>query len=152
MSTVAALLKREAELVSRFKSTLLREQAILRSGNTDGLTEISEEKISLVDSLNQTGTERSRILSSQGEVAIDMQAWLSAHPKETEAAALWDGLLTVARDARDINNLNGSLINALHQKTSEALSVLTQGQVDQSLYSSTGQSSQNTGSRIIDSA
>jgi len=152
MSTMAALLKRETELVARFKSTLLREQEVLRSGNTDGLTELSKEKLSLVDSLNQTGAERSRILSSPSEATIDMQAWLSAHPKETEAAVLWDGLLAAARDARDMNDLNGSLINALHQKTSEALFVLTQGQVDQSLYSSSGQSALNTGSRIIDSA
>jgi flagella synthesis protein FlgN len=152
MTIAATLLKREAELVARFRNTLLREQEILRSGKSDGLAEVNTEKLSLVESLNQAGTERARALSSSNEATIDMQAWLSAHPQETESATLWGGLLTVAREAREINELNGNLINILHQKTSEALSILTHSQGDQTLYSSSGQSSLSTGSRIIDSA
>lgn len=152
MTTVAKLLKHEAELVIRFRNTLLSEQEILRSGKPDGLAEINAEKLSLVESLNLVGAERARTLSSSDETTIDMQAWFSAHPSEIEAAELWKGLLGTAREARAINELNGNLINVLHQKTSDALSILTQGKVDQSLYSSNGQASQSTGSRIIDSA
>lgn len=152
MTIVAKLLKHEAELVIRFRNTLLSEQGILRSGKPDGLAEINAEKLSLVESLNLAGAERARTLSSSDEATIDMQAWFSAHPSEIEAAELWKGLLGTAREARAINELNGNLINVLHQKTSDALSILTQGKVDQSLYSSNGQASQSTGSRIIDSA
>ncbi|UCV19740.1 flagella synthesis protein FlgN [Ferribacterium limneticum] len=152
MTIVAKLLKREAELVVRFRNTLLREQEILRTGKSDDLAEINTEKLSLVDSLNLAGAERARALSSSDEATIDMQAWFSAHPSEIEALELWKGLLGTAREARAINELNGSLINVLHQKTSDALSILTQGKADQSLYSSNGQASPSTGSRIIDSA
>ncbi|MFH1987500.1 MAG: flagella synthesis protein FlgN [Rhodocyclaceae bacterium] len=152
MNAVVALLKRETELVIRFRDTLLREQDILRSGSSDGLTEVNNEKLSLVEFLNQAGTERSRTLSSGGEPTIDMQAWFSAHPQEKESAALWEGMLKIAREARGINELNGNLISVLHQKTSEALAILTHSQADQSLYSSSGQAAMSTGSRIIDSA
>lgn len=153
MTVAAALLKREAELVTRFRDALLREQDILRSGKTDGLAEVNAEKLALVESLNQAGAERARTLSASDETtAIDMQAWFSAHPRETESLMLWGNLLEVAREVRGINELNGNLINVLHQKTSEALSILTSGQADQSLYSSSGQSAMSTGSRIIDSA
>jgi len=152
MTIVAKLLKHEADLVVRFRNTLLREQEILRSGKPDGLAEINAEKISLAESLNLAGAERARTISSSDEATIDMQAWFSAHPSEIEAAGLWKGLLGTAREARAINELNGNLINVLHQKTSDALSILTQGKADQSLYSSNGQSSLSTGSRIIDSA
>lgn len=152
MTPVAALLKRESELVSRFRDTLLREQDILRSGNPDGLAEVNTEKLSLVECLNQAGAERARALSSNGEPSIDMKAWLSAHPSEKESAALWEGMLKIAREARAINELNGNLINVLHQKTSEALTILTHTHADPSLYSSSGQAALNTGSRIIDSA
>lgn len=152
MTIVAKLLKREAELVARFRNTLLREQEILRSGKSDGLAEINAGKLSLVDSLNLAGAERARTLSSSDEATIDMQTWFSAHPSEIEAVELWKGLLETAREARAINELNGNLINVLHQKTSDALSILTQGKADQSLYSSNGQASLSTGSRIIDSA
>ncbi|MGB4065161.1 MAG: flagellar protein FlgN [Azonexus sp.] len=152
MSAVAALLKRETDLVARFRDTLLREQDILRSGSSDGLAEVNIEKLSLVEHLNQAGAERARTLSSGSAPIIDMQAWLSAHPLEKESAALWEGMLKIAREARGINELNGKLISVLQQKTGEALSILTHTQADQSLYSSSGQAAMSTGSRIIDSA
>lgn len=152
MSSLAAILKRETELIARFKGVLLREREILRSGKIDGLAEINEEKLSLVDTLNQVGIERTHLISPSSATTVEMQAWLSAHPREIEAAMLWNSLLLVARETRDLNESNGRLINVLHQKTSDALSFLTQGNADQSLYGSNGQSALNTGSRIIDSA
>ncbi len=152
MAALAPLLKRETELVTRFRDMLLREQDILRSGNSDGLAELNIEKLSLAECLNQAGLERTRALSSSGESPIDMQAWFSAHPLEKDAIALWEGMLKIAREARGINEQNGNLINVLHQKTSEALSVLTHTQTNQSFYSSSGQTTPSTGSRIIDSA
>jgi len=152
MTEIAALLKREAELVVRFRNTLLREQEALRSGISEGLAELSSEKLSLVESLNSAGVERARALFSSDDSMVDMNAWFSTHPQERESALLWNELLDVAREARTINELNGNLINSLHQKTSEALSILMQGQADRSLYSSNGQASLSTGSRIIDSA
>ena len=152
MAAIAILLKREAELVVRFRNTLLREQEVLRSGITEGLAEISTEKLSLVESLNNAEAERARALFSSDDGIVDIQAWLSSHPQERESALLWKELLDVAREAREINELNGKLINTLHQKTSDALSILTQGHTNRSLYGSDGQASLNTGSRIIDSA
>jgi flagella synthesis protein FlgN len=152
MTEVAALLKREAELVVRFRNVLLREQEVLRSGKSEGLAELSTEKLSLVDSLNNAGAERARVLFSSDDSMVDMQAWLSNHPLEVESASIWKDVLDVAREARAINESNGNLINTLHQKTSEALSILTQGEANRSLYGSNGQASLSTGSRIIDSA
>src|SRR5664279_1530038 len=99
MTKVADLLKREAELVMRFRNTLLLEQEILRSGKTDGLAEINAEKLTLVERLNQAGTERARMLSPSNETTTDTHAWFSAHPTETESFALWKGLLELAREA-----------------------------------------------------
>ena len=152
MSALAALLKNEAALVVRFRDTLLREQEILRAGTSDELADINTKKLALAESLNTLGVERAQALSSGQDGAVDMQAWFAAHPRETESIKLWAGLLSVAREAREINEVNGSLINALHQKTSEALSILTRSESDQSLYSRDGQAASSTGSRIIDSA
>lgn len=152
MTALAALLKNEAALVVRFRDTLLREQEILRSGTSEELADINTEKLALAESLNGAGAERARALSAGKDNVIDMQVWFSAHPREAESIKLWDGLLKVAREAREINEVNGSLINALHQKASDALSILTRSEAEQSLYSRDGQSAPSTGSRIIDSA
>jgi flagella synthesis protein FlgN len=152
MTALAKLLKHEAALVVRFRDTLLLEQETLRSGNAEDLAEINAKKVALVESLNGAGAERSLSLSAGKNSTIDMQAWFSAHPLETESIALWAELLKIAREAREINELNGSLINTLHHKTSEALAILTRSDAEQSLYSRSGQASPSTGSRIIDSA
>lgn len=152
MSSLAALLKRETALVEQFRDTLLREQAVLRAGNADELATINTQKLALVERLNQAGLERTHLLSPGQNSLIDMPAWFAGHPLEASAAQLWDDLLKLAREAREINVWNGGLINALHQKTSEALSILTQSEAKQSLYSRDGQTASGTGSRIIDSA
>lgn len=152
MSIASKLLKREAELVLRFRDLLLREQQILRSGKSDELAELNAIKLTLVNDLNVVGAERASALSSTEKETVDMQAWILAHPQEHEAAGLWKRVLDIAREARYINEQNGHLIHILHQKTSDALSILTQGKAEQSLYGSNGQAFNSTGSRIIDSA
>jgi flagella synthesis protein FlgN len=152
MSSLAGRLKSETALVERFRDTLLLEQETLRSGSADELADVNTKKLALVDSINTAGTERALLLTSGKSSTIDMNAWFSGHPLETESAKLWEGLLKVAREAREINVLNGSLINKLHQKTSDALSILTRNDTGQSLYSRDGQAASGTGSRIIDSA
>jgi len=152
MSIASKLLKREAELVLRFRDLLLREQQILRSGKSEELAELNTLKLTLVNDLNLVGAERARALSSTEKDTVDMQAWFSTHPQEHEAAGLWKRVLDTAREARDLNELNGNLIQILHQKTSDALAILTQGKDGQSLYGSNGQAFKSTGSRIIDSA
>jgi flagella synthesis protein FlgN len=152
MTSITAMLKHEADLVTRFRDTLLCEQEILRSGKTDGLAEINADKLSLAESLNVANAERSRNLLSIDGTYVDMQDWFSNHPMERESASLWKKLLELAREAREINEANGSLINSLHQKTSDALTILTLGQGELSIYSCNGQASLSTSSRIVDSA
>lgn len=152
MSSLATLLKRESELLTRFKTTLLRERDVLQSGKTDGLEGINEEKLSLAGELNKLGSDRALAVAQQTAGCIDMQGWLQSNPSEREVATLWGGLMVLARETRDINNENGKLINLLHQKTSDSLSFLMQGHTDQSLYGSNGQSALSAGKRIIDSA
>lgn len=154
MTPLASLLKRETEAVSRFILVLGREQEALKSVSPELLSQINSEKLLLVDQLNQLGVERSQLADLAG-TATDrskMAAWLQQHPQETQSAVLWVKLLKLAQEAKELHELNGQLISLHLQRTTDSISVLTQQHKEHSLYGSNGQSSANTGSRIVDSA
>jgi len=154
MTPLAEILKRETDLVSRFISILGKEQEALQSGQADALDEINRGKLQLVEQLNQVGLERAEIaiLPVPGGERAGMQAWLAQHPLEKQSALLWDALLNLAREAKEMHDLNGKLISIHLKQTGDALAVLMQRQQEHALYGSNGQSSQTTGSRIVDSA
>ena len=153
MTPLAGILTREKELVSRFILLLKQEQEVLKSGRPDELGKINEEKLKLVDQLNQIGTERAQL--TNGLAPQDNSAnmsWLTKHPLEKQSAALWGKLIHLAREAKELHALNGQLIGMHLRQTNDALAILTQRQQEHTLYGSNGQSSQLTGSRIVDSA
>lgn len=154
MTPLAGVLTRETELVSRFILILKQEQEALKSGKPEALAEINGEKINLVDQLNQLGANRSQLTGLPGAPSdqTSMTAWLAQHPQEKKSAALWHALIDLAREAKELHELNGQLIGIHLKQTSAALAVLTQRQQEHTLYGSNGQSSLFTGSRIVDSA
>ena len=154
MTPLANLLKRETEAVSRFILILNSEQEALKSGTPDLLAEINSKKLLLVDQLNQLGAERAQLADLAGTATdrTKMAAWLQQHPQEKQSASLWVKLLKLAQEAKALHELNGQLISLHLQRTTDAISVLTQQHKEHSLYGSKGQSSATTGSRIVDSA
>ena len=154
MTPLSNLLKRETESVSRFILVLGQEQEALKAGRPELLAAINSEKILLVDQLNQLGTERSQLADLTGTATdrTKMAAWLQKNPQEKQSATLWVKLLKLAQEAKELHELNGQLIGLHLQRTTEAISVLTQQHKEHSLYGSNGQSSALTGSRIVDSA
>lgn len=154
MSEIAAILKRENDSLSRFVQVLLEEQTLLRTAQAEGLPAITQEKLRLVDKLNQLGAERRGLLpqSTTTDDAAAMSRWLAAHPSDREAASTWQNLLDLAREARQMHERNGKLVTILLQKTNEALAILTQRAPEHTLYGSDGQAAASTGSRLVDSA
>ena len=154
MSAVARILDQEIELVSHFLLLLKQEQDALKTGDPAPLPEIAEKKSRLVDQLNNVENERNRSLGepyyNQGRNG--MAGWLAANPSAADCARRWEKLIELARESRLMHQLNSRLL-ALHlNRTDEALAVLTRRHAENTLYGSNGQTSQFTGSRIVDSA
>lgn len=154
MTRLAEILTRETELVSRFILLLKKEQDALKSGKPDVLAEINQEKLALVDQLNQIGIERSQIADLSGTASDreKMKAWLGQHPQEKKSAVQWITLLNLAQEAKALHQMNGKLISLHLQQTADAITVLTQQRQSHALYGSDGQATPATGSRIVDSA
>jgi len=154
MTPLAGVLTREIDQVSRFVQLLKMEQEVLKSGRPDDLSTINEEKVKLVEQLNQLGAERVQSTGALEPTAdqASMASWLAQQPQEKQSAVLWAKLIQIAREAKELHDLNGQLIGMHLRQTNDALAILTERQQENTLYGSNGQSSQLTGSRIVDSA
>lgn len=154
MTALSRVLADETDLVSRFIVLLNQEQAALKAVTPDALAAINAEKLALVGRLNNIGAERARLadLSGTASDAEKMQRWLAQHPEEEKAASLWINLLTLAKEAKTLHELNGKLLSMHLQQTTDAIAAMTQQRQEHSLYGCNGQSSISTGSRIVDSA
>jgi len=153
MTPLQRALTDETALLRRFIDVLREEQSLLVAGQADALAGINAAKLELVDLLN--AAERGRvglIHLAPGSGQQEMAEWLRQHPAESAAQQLWQALISLAREAREVHNINGELIAMHLANTSEALDILTQRQNESALYGSNGQASLGSGSRIVDSA
>ncbi len=154
MPSLAEIIAAEADMVSAFVALLQEEQEILKSGTPDALPSVVERKTALAARLNPQSQLRNRTLSAAGYAAdrAGMEAWLKQHAGDTATRKQWTRLLDLAREAHELNRLNGELIRVRKQHATEALDALLPG-LRQDIYgASGGQSAPTTGRRIIDSA
>lgn len=154
MTTVAAITKREVELISRFVALLKDEQEALKQGDASSLPETGAAKAELVIQLNALEDERRSALggSADDNTRAAMTRWLAEHPADHAAAARWSELLALASEAKELHQINASLVDLHLQQIKEALSILTRQPPQHLLYGSDGQAAPSSGSSIVDSA
>ena len=97
---------------------------------------------------------RSDWLASLGYFAdrAGIETWLQQHPQETPVAASWAAIMTQAAEARELNRLNGELIELHLQHNARALNALRGGEDSLDLYGPDGQSRTSGSTRINASA
>ncbi len=149
-NSVAQALQEEVAEIQRFTDLLKLEQAALSSGNTDELLEFANKKDESAARINHLAEQRNALLAAQG-FAPDrpgIEAWCAQNPKETSATTAWGTILTLAREAKELNRLNGELIQLRLQFNSKALEALRGGQTALDLYGPDGQSKTHEHRRI----
>ena len=154
MSIVSAILEREIELVSRFIVALNDEQKCLSAADADALPALAVQKADLAEQLNALESERMAAIGQAGQPSdqASMQTWLDSHRGDTIASNNWQKLRELAREARNLHELNAQLVESHLKRTTEALAILTQQASQSTIYGASGQTTTATGSRIVDSA
>jgi len=130
----------EANLVRQFVGLLEQEKAILTEGKTDELPAIAGEKEKVAASLNELSRQRNSHLAASG-FASDrkgMDAWAAQHPEKKETISAWNNTLSLAAQAKELNRLNGQLIQLRMQYTSQALEILRRKESTLDLYGPDG--------------
>jgi flagellar biosynthesis/type III secretory pathway chaperone len=82
-----------------------------------------------------------------------MDAWSARHPEQEEAIAAWNRTQSLAAQAKELNRLNGQMIQLHLQYIGQALEILSrkeEGQLD--LYGPDGRPTASKGPQINDAA
>jgi len=153
-SQLLQVLLSESEAVQRFTELLLREQDALKSAQTDELPTFAENKTQLAQALNQLSAQRNSVLAASGFASdrAGIEAWCAKHASEKRVAEVWEAILTLAREARELNRLNGELIAIQLQYNAKALDALRGGDSALKLYGRDGQAQMISSRRINDAA
>lgn len=150
MTTVTPLdnLREEAHIMTTLLDLLKQEQGMLVSAEIDGLQEVTTRKTALVTQMTLLSAQRHRALGKAGFPAEEagMDAWIAASG-DAGIADAWKVLLDVTREAKELNRVNGMLINKQISHTQGALQALQPRSASSQTYSATGMSSTITRSR-----
>ena len=109
---------------------LQQAQALLISADIEGLTMVTERKGPVIAQMLELATNRHRLLAAAGHAAseVGMQTWIDARAAgklaQSAAVSAWTALLATARQAQEINRINGVLISSHMARNQGALNVL----------------------------
>lgn len=125
VASPAALLANEQQLLDNLTSLLEQEQALLIAADAEALAALTPRKQHLVQGLSAAATARHQMLGAAGFAAGEdgMAPWLAAQ-QDPSLSAAWAALLDQTRQARDLNRLNGSLIQRQMTHNQQALAAL----------------------------
>ncbi|EXI92228.1 MAG: FlgN protein [Candidatus Accumulibacter sp. BA-94] len=148
------LFEEEVAVVRRFVSLLEREQRLLIEGDGDDLPALLLKKNELTARLAGIAEQRRLALAAEGLGADrdGVAGWFAAHPGEDGARTAWAELLPLATQARELNRLNGEVIQLRLQSNTQAIEALLGSSGALGLYGPDGQSMPGNGGRISDSA
>jgi len=143
MTTVTPLdnLREEAHIMTTLLDLLKQEQQMLVSAEIDGLDQVTSKKTALITQMTLLSAQRHRALGKAGFPAEEagMDAWIAASGDQHIAEA-WTALLGTTREAKELNRINGMLINKQISNTQGALSALRPLSAGGQTYSATGMS------------
>lgn len=143
MTQPTATLPAEYERISALVELMKQEQQLLVAANALGVGELTPRKVTLVQELAQLSRERHAELGRAGYAAAEagMEPWLAAQG-DAAARAVWARLLALTAEAKELNRVNGMLINrqmAHNQGVLNALRTPTTGAAESTLYGAKGQ-------------
>ena len=142
MTSPSTTLTAERQRIDALVELMKQEQQLLVSADADGLAEVTPRKVALVQELAQLSRQRHAALGGAGFPSAEagMEPWLAAHGDEAVRSE-WSALLARTADAKELNRVNGLLINrqmAHNQTVLQALRTPA-GKAESTLYGANGQ-------------
>jgi flagella synthesis protein FlgN len=133
-------LRAEHQAMWALLDILKQEQQHLVVADIEGLTSLTAEKSALVAQMASLAQSRHGALAAAGFLPQEagMEAWVAASG-DAEATQLWQGLLAHTHEAKEMNRINGMLINKHMSHTQGALQALRpQAAAANNLYGPSG--------------
>ena len=105
-------LREEHQLMTSLLEVMKQEQDFLVRADKYGLTEVTPRKSSMITQMAALADARHQALGAAGFAPREagMEAWLDSI-NDSAAAAQWQALLAATVEAKEMNRVNGMLIN-----------------------------------------
>lgn len=122
-------LPQEHETIRALTQLLKLEQEHLIAADIDGIASLTEPKAQATARMAELAAQRHSALAAAGCDASEtgMQAWLQTPDASPAANQSWTELIEMARVAREINRVNGTLINKQMVRNQSMLNILQHG-------------------------
>jgi len=140
-------LRAEHKLITALHDVLQQEQELLVAADIEGLDQLTPRKAELINEMALLANQRHRALGAAGCAPREagMETWLDAHGTEADRK-LWTDVLDRTREAKELNRLNGMLINRQMSHTQGALQAL-RPQAQAGVYGPSGRTATSAFSR-----
>jgi flagellar biosynthesis protein FlgN len=140
----------EQHVTAALLELMQQERQCLVSADADALAALTPQKNQLVQQMAELAKRRHAALGSAGFVAAEagMEPWLAVSGDD-DARAQWDRLLELTREAKELNRVNGMLINKQMVHNQALLNAMRTpaGGADAAVYGPGGQTSAGGPSR-----
>jgi flagella synthesis protein FlgN len=125
LASPGATLRDEQQLIASIVEVMKQEQQLLISADADGLATLTPEKLKLAQQAAELSRVRHRALGAAGfaEAETGMAPWLALGGNDGVRAE-WDRLLDLTRQAKELNRVNGMLLNKQLAHTTGVLNAL----------------------------
>jgi flagella synthesis protein FlgN len=142
------MLREEQQLITELLDILKDEQQSLVAADIDKLSALTPRKSEILAHMGTLASARHAALGDAGFEPREagMEMWLCAHGTPDDKA-LWNGVLAQTREAKELNRLNGMLINKQLSHTQGALQALRPPSPAGNVYGPSGLTSTTTTSR-----
>ena len=133
-------LNEELTAMTGLLALIKQEQAQLVDANIEGLQSLTQGKAETIAKICQLASSRHTFLAAAGLPGNDasMQSWLDSSANST-IRKTWEQLLSIAEAAKELNRLNGLLINKFMTRNQEALHILQGNTKGNNFYGRNGQ-------------
>jgi flagella synthesis protein FlgN len=158
MTDLLRTVEAESSAVTRFVALLKLEQAALSQGGVDDLVEFANQKSAVANELTLLANQRNTLLAAQGLAAdragieAAIAGSIKRQPSDTALSRLWSQIILLASEAKELNRLNGELIQIRMQHNSQALEAMQGASRTLHLYGPDGQTTPLISRRINDAA
>lgn len=137
-------LEAETEALRQFLQILQSEQEALTQGNIDKLAEFARLKSEQGVRLSQLSSNHNRLLNQHGleSTPENIRQFIQREDPDGKRylARRWEKLLELAKQAQDMNRLNGTMIEMQLKRNQQALAILQEAAKQTSLYGPDGHS------------
>ena len=148
----AATLIDEQNAMLALIALLEQEQEQLIAADIERIAGLTESKALAATQMAELTQRRHDALAAAGQEAseIGMQAWLATAAAPVGAIDAWKKLIAIAEQGKEINRINGTLINKQMARNQAVLNVLQHGnEQGGATYGPKGQSSSTSIGRHI---